>query len=185
MESSTTIESLAADDLFERIELEPDTQLPDGLRRLDERASDVGVLRQALPVRNARLLRVADRGRDTGLRNADHQVGVDRPSPGPACGRCRRASCAPTGLRSCCRAAPGTRTRIRSPSATAGRTGWSARRRRRWPAARRARCRARTRRRRCPARRSPRRPPSRGRGAPVTAAARRRGRGPRRACSRP
>ena len=79
IESSTTIEPLAADHLFERIELEPDTQLADGLRRLDEGASDVGVLGQALPVGDARLLRVADGSRDTGLRNADDQVGIHRP----------------------------------------------------------------------------------------------------------
>ncbi len=41
-----------ADDLFERIQLQPDTKLADGLGRLDERAPDVGVLHQALPERN-------------------------------------------------------------------------------------------------------------------------------------
>ncbi len=39
---------------------------------------DVGVLHQALPVGDAGLLRVADRGGSAGLRHADHQVGIDR-----------------------------------------------------------------------------------------------------------
>jgi hypothetical protein len=32
---------LAADDVAQRVQLQPDAQLPDGLARLDERASDV------------------------------------------------------------------------------------------------------------------------------------------------
>ena len=75
-------EPLAADDFLERVELQPDAELPDGLRRLDERTPDVGVLHQALPVGDAGFLRIADRGRDAGFRNADHQVGVDRAFPG-------------------------------------------------------------------------------------------------------
>ena len=38
---------LAADDVAQRVELQPDAQLPDRLARLDERAADVGVLDQA------------------------------------------------------------------------------------------------------------------------------------------
>ena len=71
-------EPLAPDDLFERVEFQPDSELADGLRRLNEGPSDVGILHQALPVGNAGLLRIADRGGSAGLRNADHQVGVDR-----------------------------------------------------------------------------------------------------------
>ena len=44
---------LAADDVAQRVELEPDAQLPDGLARLDEGAADVGVLDQAQAVGDA------------------------------------------------------------------------------------------------------------------------------------
>ena len=44
---------LAADDVAQRVELEPDAQLPDGLARLDERAADVGVLDQPQAVGDA------------------------------------------------------------------------------------------------------------------------------------
>ena len=71
-------EPLAADDFLEWVELQPDSELADGLRRLNKRAPDVGVLRQALPVGDAGFLRITDRGRGSGFRNADHQVGVDR-----------------------------------------------------------------------------------------------------------
>ena len=66
---------------------------------------------------------VADRGRGAGLGHADHQVGVDRAARGPAGGRSRRGSRAPTGRRSCCPAGPGRRTRRRSPWASGWRTG--------------------------------------------------------------
>ena len=59
---------LAADDVAQRVELEPDAELADGLRRLDEGAADVGVLHQALAVRDAGRLRVADRRRRARLR---------------------------------------------------------------------------------------------------------------------
>ena len=72
----------AADDLFERVELEPDAELSDGLGRLDEGAPHIGVLHQALTKRDARLLGVADRGRCARLRHTDHQVGLDRFLPG-------------------------------------------------------------------------------------------------------
>src|SRR5262249_50574181 len=71
-------QALAFDHLAQRIELEADAELPDGLARLDERAADIGVLDQALTVRDAGLLGVSDRGRGAGLRRRYHQVGLDR-----------------------------------------------------------------------------------------------------------
>ncbi len=71
-------QALALDDFLQRIQLQPDAELPDGLRRLDERTADVGVLHQTRTERNARGLRVADRGRGAGLRSRYHQIGVDR-----------------------------------------------------------------------------------------------------------
>ena len=46
-------EALTADDLFERVELEPDAQLSNGLGRLDEGTAHVGVLHQTLTERDA------------------------------------------------------------------------------------------------------------------------------------
>src|SRR5580765_3372341 len=70
-------EPLAADDLAQRVELEPDTELADGLRGLDEGAADVGVLDEALAVGDAGLLGVADGGRRARLGRRDDQVRVD------------------------------------------------------------------------------------------------------------
>ena len=145
---------------------------------------DVGVLDQALAVRDAGRLGVADRGRGAGLRHRDHQVGLDRvllgqPAADLAPGR--RARC---GRRSWCPGGPGRRTRTGSPWAPARRTGWSAGRPRRWRSARPARPRGPRWRRRCPARRSRWPPPSRAPAGRAPAGARRAGRGPRRAsCS--
>ena len=115
IESSTTTSRLPRDDVAQRVELEPDAELADGLRRLDERAPDVGVLDQALAVGDAGLLRVADRGRRAGLGHRDDQVGLDRVLAGPAGGRSRRARRARRGRRSWCRGGPGRRTRRGSP----------------------------------------------------------------------
>ena len=72
---------LAADDVAQRVQLQPDAELADGLAGLDERAPDVGVLHQALAVRDARALRVADRG---GV--PDSGVGITRSaSTGASC----------------------------------------------------------------------------------------------------
>src|SRR4029078_10289979 len=51
-------EPLAADHVVERVELEPDAQLAQGLAGLDEGPADVGVLDEALAERDARLLGV-------------------------------------------------------------------------------------------------------------------------------
>ena len=110
---------LAADDVAQRVELEPDAELADRLRRLDERASDVGVLDQPEAVRDAGRLGVADRGRRAGLGHRDDQVGLDRMLAGPAGGRPRPGSSARCGRRSWCPAGPGRRTRTGSPWARA------------------------------------------------------------------
>ena len=54
---------LAGDDVPQRVQLQPDAELADRLARLDEGAAHVGVLHQALRVRDAACLGVADRGR--------------------------------------------------------------------------------------------------------------------------
>ena len=106
---------LAADDFLERVELEPDAQLADGLRRLDERAPDVGVLRQALPVRECRTPARSRRRRGCRI--------PGRRSPGRPRRASRWASLTPDvdpGLvhrpacRWCCPAGPGRRIRRRS-----------------------------------------------------------------------
>ena len=178
-------EALAGDDLAQRVELEPDAELPDRLRRLDERAADVGVLDQALRVRDAALLGEADRRRRPRLGDRDDEVGVGRAPRRPACGRSAPARCSPSGRRSWCRGGRGRRTRTGSPWASRGRSARCARRPRRWRAARRARPRARASRRRCRAPPSRSRRPSRGRGGRARAAARRGGRARRTACARP
>ena len=70
-------QALAFDDLAQRVELEADAQLAQGLRGLDERAAHVRVLHEALGEGNPGLLRVADRGRRTRVGRGDHQVGLD------------------------------------------------------------------------------------------------------------
>ena len=185
IESSTTISRLPRITSFSGLSL---SRIPswrmvcDGWMKV---RPDVGVLHQALPEGDAGLLRVADRGRGAGFRDADHQVGVDGPFAGEPAADVDAGLVHRAARRSCCPAGPGRRTRTRSPSGWGWRSGWTAPRRRRWPAAHRARYRGRRTRRRCPARRSPRPPPSRGRAGPATAAARRTGRGPRTGCSRP
>ena len=70
-------QALAFDDLAQRVELEADAQLAQGLRGLDERAAHVGVLHEALGEGDPGLLRVADRGGRTRVGRGDHQVGLD------------------------------------------------------------------------------------------------------------
>ena len=84
-------QALAADDVAQRVELEPDAELAQRLRRLDERAADVGVLGQALAERDAGLRGVADGGGRPGLRHRDDQVGLDGVLAREACGPSRRA----------------------------------------------------------------------------------------------
>ena len=63
---------------LERVQLEPNTQLADSLRWLDEGAPHIGVLHQAIAEGDAGLLRVTDRGGHTGLGGGHHQVSLDR-----------------------------------------------------------------------------------------------------------
>src|SRR5699024_3046606 len=77
-------QALALDHLAQRVELQTDAQLADGLAGLDEGPADVGVLDHPLPVGDAGLLGVSDGGRGAGLRCGDHQVRVDRVLPGQA-----------------------------------------------------------------------------------------------------
>src|SRR5439155_12753304 len=74
-------EPLAVDRALQRVELEPDAELADRLRRLDERASDVAVLYDAFPVGDTRRLREAGRGDRAGVGDPDRQVGVGRRLP--------------------------------------------------------------------------------------------------------
>ena len=71
-------ETLPADVLRERVELEPYALLALLLVGLDERAPDVAVLHQTVAVRDARRTRVALRGGNAGLRHRHHHVGRDR-----------------------------------------------------------------------------------------------------------
>ncbi len=64
--------------LPDRVELEADAQLPQGLRRLDEGASDIGVLHQPLAERDARGLGIADGRGGSGFRGGDDEVCVNR-----------------------------------------------------------------------------------------------------------
>ena len=61
-----------------RVELELHAPLAEPLVGLDERPSHVAVLHEALAVRDAAPLRVADRGRRSGVGDADDDVGVGR-----------------------------------------------------------------------------------------------------------
>ena len=126
IESSTTTSRLPRDDLPQRVELEPDAELADGLRRLDERPADVGVLHQARAVRDARLLGEADGGGSAGLGHGDHQVGLDRVLPGEAAADLDPGRVHAAAARCGCRGGPGRRTRTGSPSGPPRRTGASA-----------------------------------------------------------
>src|ERR1017187_5515117 len=70
--------ALAGDHVAERIQLEPDATLPDGLAGLDEGPADIAVLDQALAIRDAAALGVSDRRWGARLGHRDHQVGIDR-----------------------------------------------------------------------------------------------------------
>ena len=127
IESSTTTSRLPRTFSPQRVELEPDAELADGLRGLDEGPPDVRRSSSGpAPYGDAGRLGVTDRGRGARLGHRDHQVGLDRvllgqlPAdlrPGPRT-RCARRSWCPGGR--------GRRTRRGSPWAPARRTGWTA-----------------------------------------------------------
>ena len=70
-------EPLARYDLLERVQLQADAELADGLAGLDEGAAHVGVLDQAEAEWDAGGLRVADGGWSPGVGGGDDQVRVD------------------------------------------------------------------------------------------------------------
>ena len=70
-------QALACNHGFERVQLESNTQLANGLRRLNEGTPHIGVLDQAVTVRNAGLLGVADGRRDAGFWRGHHQICFD------------------------------------------------------------------------------------------------------------
>ena len=117
-------ESLARDDLAQRVQLQPDAELADGLRRLDERAADVGVLDQAGAVRDPALLGVTDRGRGAGLGDRNDEIGRRRAPHGPACGPPRPGWSGPTGRRWWCRVGRGRRIRKGSRAGVASAKRW-------------------------------------------------------------
>ena len=67
-------DTLAADHGFEGVELEPDAELAQRLRGLDERAAHVGVLDEAVREGDAGFLGVADRRGGAGFRHGDDDV---------------------------------------------------------------------------------------------------------------
>src|SRR5207302_77055 len=62
----------------QRVELQSDAELADGVGGLDEGAADIRVLDQAGAVRDPGTLRETDRRRRAALRHGDDQVCVDR-----------------------------------------------------------------------------------------------------------
>src|SRR4029450_9647213 len=64
--------------LGKRVELELHALLAKALVRLDEGPADVAVLDQPLAERDSRRARESDRGRRAGVRNRQHEVGLDR-----------------------------------------------------------------------------------------------------------
>jgi len=71
-------EALAAHDLRQRVELQPQTVLAQLLAGLDERAGDVAVLHEAVVLRQAGRARIPARRRVARVRHGDHQVRVHR-----------------------------------------------------------------------------------------------------------
>ncbi len=67
----------APDHVLQRVELQPDAELAQGLAGLDEGPADVGVLHEALAERDAALLGVPGGCRRARLGHRHHQVGLD------------------------------------------------------------------------------------------------------------
>ena len=65
-------------DVTQRVELEPNTQVAQGLRGLDESPAHVGVLDQAHAVGDAGLVGIADSSRGARLWHRDDEVGIGR-----------------------------------------------------------------------------------------------------------
>src|SRR5262249_45336889 len=73
---------LALHDLADRIQLDLDSEVPDGLLGLDERAADVVIADEAQRERDAGLLRVAERGVHARSGHGNHDVRLGRVLPG-------------------------------------------------------------------------------------------------------
>ena len=71
-------EALAGNHGLERVELQTDTELTDGLRGLNEGSAHVSVLDQAVTVGDARLFGVTNSGGDTGFGGGHDQVSLHR-----------------------------------------------------------------------------------------------------------
>ena len=70
-------DALAREDALHRIELHLHAEMPDRLRRLDERAADIVIADQPEAQRNLGLFRIANRRADTRVGNRHDHVGVD------------------------------------------------------------------------------------------------------------
>ena len=70
-------EALASNHGLERVQLQTDTELADGLRGLNEGSTHVSVLDQTVTVRNAGLFGVTDSSRNTGFGGGHDQVSFD------------------------------------------------------------------------------------------------------------
>ena len=71
-----------SDHLTQRVQLQPDTQLPDGLTRLDEGAPDIGVLHQSQPELDTRFGGEPERGRSARVGHRHDQIAARRVLPG-------------------------------------------------------------------------------------------------------
>ena len=71
-------EALAGNHGLERVELQADTELTDGLRGLNEGSAHVGVLDQTVAVGDAGFFGVTNSGRDTGFGGGHDQVSLHR-----------------------------------------------------------------------------------------------------------
>ena len=73
--------ALAGDGLPDDIELDAHGIFPHGLLRLNKAPADILVLDKTDPVGDPALLRIAKRGIESGIRNADHHICPDRMIP--------------------------------------------------------------------------------------------------------
>ncbi len=69
-------DALALQQVAHRVELELDSEIANGLRRLDKRAPHVMVADQRLAERQAALIGIADGGGHAGIRHGDYEIGI-------------------------------------------------------------------------------------------------------------
>ena len=116
-------DALAFENAPDRVQLDPDVEMPDGLLRLDEGAADVVIADQPHLHRQAGFLRESDRRADARVRDGHDDIGAGRLPRAPACGRARYGPRSRCGRRRSCRAARNRRARTRSARAAAGGNG--------------------------------------------------------------